>query len=382
MLLPAKAVLAATLGREMVNSGHSASGMTLLINDRILSGDPLDAWMIKFIASTPEPDRMAAGWGSDQHFPNSERVGWSLLGGDDMRDWVQSFNQVADRVTAAVEIDNSMNDLAWALFAIEKEAVSALSTKVDALRVTLLEKLTAALRAHQPVSLRNAFTEDLRSGMSRSQLFIKYTGLDVERHLTGLINDAKLGFADTIIMSAYDQFIIVAARASDLTAEEIRSTMTDLGQYIDMGAATEALMSGLHADVLIDLELSDRVQASLSERLRRLGRLTRQRAAAALSAAFGSRSENPVPPIASTSIGQRILVVVGIKIEKLQWVYGDEATRIRPFVHTDFSMQIYESETDERLLTPPKYAWVGPYFHPRDHEWCQCQWLVILVRRT
>jgi hypothetical protein len=65
----------------------------------------------------------------------------------------------------------------------------------------------------------------------------------------------------------------------------------------------------------------------------------------------------------------------------LEWVYG-VADRNTFDPHYAFDGERFPSWLDDRLRTPAAYAWVGPYFHPGDHNGCQCHAIPLWVTPT
>lgn len=63
-----------------------------------------------------------------------------------------------------------------------------------------------------------------------------------------------------------------------------------------------------------------------------------------------------------------------------EWVYG-VADRNMFHPHYAFDGERFTSWTDDRLVPPAQYAWVGDHFHPGDHGGCQCAtmpvWLTV-----
>jgi hypothetical protein len=62
----------------------------------------------------------------------------------------------------------------------------------------------------------------------------------------------------------------------------------------------------------------------------------------------------------------------------LEWVYGvEDRSTFEP--HYAFDGERFPSWLDARLRTPAEYAWVGPYFHPGDHNGCLCHAIPLWV---
>lgn len=64
-----------------------------------------------------------------------------------------------------------------------------------------------------------------------------------------------------------------------------------------------------------------------------------------------------------------------------EWIYGPyERNTFEP--HLDLDGERFGSWNDERLTPPTQYAWVGPYFHPGDHNGCMCAAMPMWVTPT
>ena len=56
-----------------------------------------------------------------------------------------------------------------------------------------------------------------------------------------------------------------------------------------------------------------------------------------------------------------------------EWQYRPERLRRRPFLpHQRLDGLRFSTFTDPKLDTDTQTAWIGPYFHPQDHDGCQC----------
>jgi hypothetical protein len=59
-----------------------------------------------------------------------------------------------------------------------------------------------------------------------------------------------------------------------------------------------------------------------------------------------------------------------------EWVYG-VADRNTFEPHMNLDGERFDSWTDDRLVPPAAYAWIGAHFHPGDHDGCQCSALPV-----
>lgn len=55
-----------------------------------------------------------------------------------------------------------------------------------------------------------------------------------------------------------------------------------------------------------------------------------------------------------------------------EWKYNPELERNTFVPHYDLDGERFTSWTDDKLRTPLEYAWVGPFFRPKDHKGCLC----------
>lgn len=61
-----------------------------------------------------------------------------------------------------------------------------------------------------------------------------------------------------------------------------------------------------------------------------------------------------------------------------EWLYGvDDRDTFEP--HERLDGERFASWTDDRLVPAAQYAWVGPYFHPGDHNGCKCSYMPVWV---
>lgn len=107
----------------------------------------------------------------------------------------------------------------------------------------------------------------------------------------------------------------------------------------------------------------------------------------ALSAIGGEHPETsghrPVLPggIGTGAVVGNVLTDHGAATLGFEWVYGpDDRNTFHP--HYDLDRERFGSWTDDRLVPPAGYEWVGPYLHPGDHNGCRCSYMPMWVTAT
>jgi hypothetical protein len=98
----------------------------------------------------------------------------------------------------------------------------------------------------------------------------------------------------------------------------------------------------------------------------------------ALSIAGGQTVPNESDPgtlggVASGPIVEDALGEAGLRIEEFEWLYGDAATRTKPFEpHLALDGVMFSGFDDPQLANPDSFP-PGPFFYPGDHAYCQCE---------
>lgn len=85
----------------------------------------------------------------------------------------------------------------------------------------------------------------------------------------------------------------------------------------------------------------------------------------------------PATGLTSGPRAREVARYAGMILLGYEWVYGDPATRRSPFdPHWELDGVQLSDWTDDRLLTPPGYEWLGvSHMAPGDHPGCQCTWM-------
>jgi hypothetical protein len=103
-----------------------------------------------------------------------------------------------------------------------------------------------------------------------------------------------------------------------------------------------------------------------------------------LAVAGGNPAPHPADVlggIASGPFTDEVLGEVGLGAGGYEWLYGDVATRGKPFEpHSDLDGVLFEDFNDPQLTNPTD--WPGPTLYPGDHSYCQCEAAPRLVERT
>lgn len=347
----------------------------------ITGGDAslVERWMLELIADTPEPNRSAPGWDvADESFPNEERVFHSLLGGDWGREWALSQLDLTGRIQAAT--DDGLEALSWEIHAIERELVSALTVIAKGAKNNLEDHIARQLLGNQPIELHRDAKVDrarLNNGeVSPMSLIEKWAASSTSNWDNEISRFMDTYQADLVVASfetARAQIISTLSRWGNIPRTQIAEAVEDFA--VEAGAAATFIFEETVKEVREVLQI--RIQAGLGDRLRQLGARIRQRVASSVAIGFGGSSVTPATPMARGTWMQRVLTALGLRVQDLVWMYGDEATRNLPFdEHRVFSGDAFSSDTDERLLTPPRWAFLGSHFHPGDHNGCQCLWRI------
>lgn len=96
-----------------------------------------------------------------------------------------------------------------------------------------------------------------------------------------------------------------------------------------------------------------------------------------VDAVGGDRPELP-GGIGAGSTVMNTLSDHGAAVLGFEWVYGvADRTTFEP--HLSLDGERFLSWSDDRLATPPQYAWIGPYFFTGDHNGCQCSYMPMWI---
>jgi hypothetical protein len=143
----------------------------------------------------------------------------------------------------------------------------------------------------------------------------------------------------------------------------------------------DLLMSDTMAALFDDVELNADQLGEIDQALRVRPDTLRR----AISVAGGADPTDLVPDIGGLTGGTTATAAAaeaGLVRDGYVWVYG-AGTRDAPFPpHRARDGFIFDDFEDPVLATTAGYSWVGAFFHPGDHAYCQCSAEVRFVPRS
>jgi hypothetical protein len=263
---------------------------------------------------------------------------------------------------------------------LERTRVATLLARADAAVARAIERTGARARskAQANPSLRASVAEVPAHMIPRAlgRTVVAALGAGDEDAIRDELSDVAEWWT-TIVGQAAEQSLRILASAGP---ESQATAVLALAAEFDAAVSTSATF---FVDLLVDdtmRQLFDDVELSadqLGELDRRL-RVTPENLRRALAVAGGDDAALTGAPsqpggLTGGPTAARAAAAAGLVRDGYTWVYG-AGLRGQPFdPHVALDGTTFVDWEDPALLvTSPAYAWVGAYFHPGDHPYCQC----------